>query len=248
LGVFLTTNSSVVLEGTSLTSFGDRRVELKDVIDTHLEEYVIPDPNNSSYSFVGTPWESPGDVPKDQPIGFMMNDASGLVIPPEWESTSPPSVIHYAQKVASYNDISRASATVMFHPDETETMVMVAARDIKPGEELFYHYGYGYWLRRLILYSRDPRVRLAMLVYQAMTNPQLIEEKTVVLNRQGELVMLHTGKPVSDDSWASIFLEQGLLLPSDGQSLKKYGLSSSMTPTQKLKALGRGLIPTITKR
>jgi len=115
-------------------------------------------------SYVDIPWNDTGRVSSRTPIGFMINDAARLTIPEEWYNSSsistescssssscsssgqskkkkkreyrPPTVDDFARLLNEYEEASYKGHNVVILGDGS--MSMVAARDIQPGEELFF--------------------------------------------------------------------------------------------------------------
>jgi hypothetical protein len=80
-----------------------------------------------------------------------MND--GALVSGSWEG-----VEGLMAAVDAYEGQTSARRNVAF--DDKGRWRVMAARDIQPGEELFYSYGAGYWVDRLISTASKPEQRL----------------------------------------------------------------------------------------
>lgn len=72
-----------------------------------------------------------------------------------------------------------------------------ALRDINVGEELYIHYGWGYWITKLWFISNDPLVRLFSIMKTKVL--KIIDDKIIFDDRVINPTIILDALPISND-------------------------------------------------
>jgi hypothetical protein len=128
---------------------------------------------------------------------------------------------------------------VEFHADaEKGSWEMVAARELRPGEELFLTYGPAYWLYALITHHPDPLVRLLVYSYQARYHPQAFPTEYMYVGEDYCPLLSSTGR-VADEDWCEMFLRGFLRLDPDDPVWGQVGVRAGVKSRTRLRRLIR---------
>lgn len=115
-------------------------------------------------------------------------------------------ITHSEEKIQTYRKKSLSKCNVMF---KKGTLDMIATRNIKKGEELYYHYGEDYWLSLMMQETTNPLFRLFCAI------------QLEIFDIVGECIRFN-GKVFTYDTFWKFFR-----IHPEGNIIKKFNLTTS---------------------
>lgn len=171
-GVFVTSDYK---EGDYVCFYDGKDVP-RGIAENMEQEYVVLDTGMVRVGYKAS------EVCHPTGVGQLINDGAMMALPPPSSSTSSSSASSSAstseskssassssgavgggfermkKQIEIYNAVSKAKANVAFEapaPGKKNNYTLRATKSIKAGEELYLHYGQGYWLNKLLVLSEN---------------------------------------------------------------------------------------------
>jgi hypothetical protein len=237
LGLFLSSDSTPVAKDTILTVYGGRTMPAVLVED---KMYALGIEGRRDITRVGEPWQ--GDVPamvmQDMAVGHLVNDGAVIALA---EDADPllMGLDGLSELIDAYYSASMERQNINFgHGKVVGCWDMVATREIQPGEEIFFSYGYLYWLSKAYK-SPDPLQRLSVYVHTVTFAPQALAAKGYVSeNSEGKLMLWPMGAEI-DDFYCAELLHGFLGLEGEKgkRALERAGVPEGLPPKETFKRL-----------
>jgi hypothetical protein len=238
LGLFLSSDSTPVAKDTILTVYGGRTMPTPLMENT---AYALGIDNRPDIHRVGEPWqgEVPAMVMQDMAVGHLVNDGAVITLAEDADALLM-GVDGLHELIDAYHTASMERQNIGFgHGKVVGCWDMVATREIQPGEELFFSYGYVYWLSRVVNRSPDPLRRLLAYLHFIEFHPQVLAADGFVYeDSEGKLVLWPSGVEI-DDAYCAAMLRGyfGLEGEKGERALERAGVPEGLPAKETFKRL-----------